>query len=94
MSYKFYRRSLGKVWLSLALLSIMSFPSVAQANPVALALSVRAPMLTTAVLGTGSVCTAFFYDLNGNRTSVAFSTIGAVTTSWGAGTFGCFVWGQ
>jgi YD repeat-containing protein len=37
------------------------------------------------------LCVAYAYDQNGNRTSQANTTSGAVAT-WGTGLWGCFKW--
>lgn len=46
------------------------------------------------LLGSGSLCVGFTYDVNGNRTAQTVSTIGSGSVLWGAGTYGCFVWDQ
>jgi YD repeat-containing protein len=41
-----------------------------------------------------SQCTTLTYDKNGNRLSQTVAPMTSTTTTWGAATYGCFVWKQ
>lgn len=49
----------------------------------------------TTALYNNSVCIAYSYDDNGNRTKQT-NTVGggAIVPKWGSGTWGCFQWSQ
>ena len=86
-SYRFSRVKIGTAALLLAFL-----PGPAQARGLYLLLDAQISQSLLVLLGSGSQCLNFTYDVNGNRTAQSISTIGSGQTVWGSGTFGCFVW--
>jgi hypothetical protein len=46
------------------------------------------------LLGSSSVCVAYTYDQNGNRTLQTAATMPVGSVTWGSATFGCFMWSQ
>lgn len=44
------------------------------------------------LLGAGSSCVFLTYDANGNRQAQTITTISTTGATWGASSFGCFIW--
>lgn len=87
------RRVVKSANTALCFLILSLLPTSAQAHGFLL-FGPQIGQSTLFLLGAGSHCVTFTYDLNGNRTAQAAGTIGSGATLWGAGTFGCFVWDQ
>lgn len=51
----------------------------------------RLGRLTSAFYESG-LCVVYSYDANGNRTAITSISVPPGTPTWGAATFGCFVW--
>lgn len=88
-----YRQSFRMAKIALGCLLFCGLPTAAQANGLLL-IGPQIGSSLLIMLASGSHCIGFTYDVNGNRTSQAVSTIGSGPTLWGSGTFGCFVWDQ
>lgn len=91
------RSRLAMGWTRLAIvtaaLALSLLPSRAvEARGIMIPLDVQLSSAIIMMVGSGSSCVTFSYDLNGNRTSQAVSTIGSGGVLWGAGAFGCFIW--
>ena len=81
------------VGTGLGLLSLCLAPTPAQARGMLL----FGPQISSAamfLLGSGSHCVGFTYDLNGNRVAQTAATMGSGAVLWGAGSYGCFLWTQ
>jgi YD repeat-containing protein len=78
--------------LALSIFSLCAFPCTAQANGLVL----LGPQLGSSLLlllNSGSHCTLFTYDPNGNRISQTNSTVGSGVVVWGTDRYGCTLWG-
>lgn len=84
---------MGSAKFLVAMLSACSLATAAEANPLVLmggSLSASLTMLIQA----GNLCVLYTYDANGNRLTQTNSSISAGTTTWGSGSYGCFMWKQ
>jgi hypothetical protein len=49
--------------------------------------------MTTELDASQGLCVSYTYDANGNRITQTSGALNAVTPTWGAVTYPCFIWG-
>jgi hypothetical protein len=79
--------------IALGCLFFCGLPTAAQANGLLL-IGPQIGSSLLMLLGSGSHCTVFAYDPNGNRLSQGSSAVGSGAAVWGTDMYGCAVWGQ
>lgn len=83
--------SLSALVTAFCLLGMSATP--AQANPLAIIVNIPAQTVI-AMSATNMLCVSTIYDENGNRLSQTVTSVTTTTTTWGAASYGCFVWKQ
>lgn len=91
MNVKRFFRNAASLTAMLSVLTLIPSPAQAGIHSLASAQVVQSTMLW---LNVASPCLLLSYDKNGNRTSQSVNTSTSGSAAWGAGTFGCFVWGE
>ena len=91
MPGKFLRATAYKRAFACAVGALAAAPNLAHAHGFPI-LSVQIASALPILITAGSACILYSYDTNGNRTAQSVTTIGAGTTQWGSGTYGCFLW--
>lgn len=86
-------RLLRTARIALGCLLLFGLPTAAQANGLLL-IGPQIGSSLLMLLGSGSHCTVFAYDPNGNRLSQGGSAVGSGAAVWGTDMYGCAVWGK